>query len=273
MKQTKNLMIIKALIILLVLLTLTGCLLEDPNFDENERFILNTYSRPFQERATLQYGKDAKVIDIEAEILSGFDAVMPAVRASLSGNLLGTIQLGEERFEAMYLTEQDEIYSKRNADKIKQSAVQLFTDMGMDVAQIILEERFLPDSVVEIKGYLSTGENIAIRTIVKNNLSDFGVKDFEWLSEHGQDEHYHCLIFLQLNNLAELETIVKKWRNREMRVYPPNPRVRNIESDEYIDLFKYYDVESYIYLDKDPSKSWYFSFQNKDGVLIEDTIE
>ncbi len=278
MKQTKNLMLIKVLIILLVLLTLTGCLLEDPNFDENERLLLNTYSRPFQERAVLQYGKDAKVVDIEAEILSGFDAVMPAVRASLSGNLLGAIQLGEERFEVMYLTEQDEIYSKRNIEKIESSAKQLFTDMGMEVVDIALDDYFrrkpwLPDNVTQFMDLLEGKYKMRIKAFVKSDLSVFSVEDFLWLDNYIDASSEEKIVFMQLNDLTEMEAIRDKWNERLIVFDPPNTRVRDDESEEYIDLFKYYNIESYLYLDKDENKKWTYLYNNKDGVLIEEIIE
>ncbi len=246
MKQTRYSTIVKIVLLLLMVLVLPACVEKAENFDEMEQALLDNYSTPFQERAVLQYGKDAKVVDIEAEIRGGRDAVMPVTYISLSGNLLGTIQVGDEHFEAMYLYKQDEIYSKRNTDKIKQSAIQLFTDMGMEVVELTATDYddnalFLPDEIIDLKGLIKKNFKVYVKVFVTNNLDSFSIEDFTDLMDNASKKYDGEITFVQLNDVNELD--------------------------------KYFDIEAYMYLDKNEDKDWKFCYQNKDGVLIEKTIE
>ncbi len=232
------------------------------------------YTLPFKMRAIEQYGPMAIVYDIEPESLSGYDAVMPVIRTSLSGNILGKIWVGDERFEAMYLPEQNEIYTKRNIDKIKQSAVQLFSDMGIEVIDMSLTNYFedplwLPDDVVDFKRLLDNNDGISSNVFVKDGLEDITLDDFMWLFAYDRC----CITFLQLNDLAEIEAIREMWDLREIVFIPHNPIVYDTKSEEYINLFKYYDVDSYLYLEKHSEDDWEYCFENKDGIVVEKIIE
>ncbi len=278
MKQTRYSTIVKIVLLLLMVLVLPACVEKAENFDEMEQALLDNYSTPFQERAVLQYGKDAKVVDIEAEIRGGRDAVMPVTYISLSGNLLGTIQVGDEHFEAMYLYKQDEIYSKRNTDKIKQSAIQLFTDMGMEVVELTATDYddnalFLPDEIIDLKGLIKKNFKVYVKVFVTNNLDSFSIEDFTDLMDNASKKYDGEITFVQLNDVNELEKLLQKWHDHDAYFEPPNPEVYIEESKEYINSFKYFDIEAYMYLDKNEDKDWKFCYQNKDGVLIEKTIE
>ncbi len=262
MKQTRYGTIVKIMVLLLMVLVLPACVEKAENFDEMEQALLDNYSTPFQERAVLQYGKDAKVVDIEAETISSSDAIWPTTYVGLSGNLLGTIQLGEERFEAIYLYKQGEIYSKRNADKIKQSAVQLFTDMGIDVVYIILRARFLPDSAVDFKYVLENENPVFVSMLVTTDLSDYSVEDFSWVSSYGDDKYQSGITFIQLNDPTRLEEISRSWENGDIR-FRPIFGIYKEESDEYIDLFRHYDVGSYLYVQKSLEKDWLLHYKNE----------
>ncbi len=277
MKQTRYSIPLKILLLVLVLLLLSSCIIDD-DFDEQEQALLDNYSSLFQERAVLQYGEHAKVFDIKAEIHSSNSILFPVFEYSVGSNLFGTIQVGDEQFEALYLTEQDEIYSKRNAEKIKQSAVQLFSDMGIEVIEMSLTDYFekplwLPDDVVDFKGLLDNNDGISSNVFVKGGLEDITSEDFMWLFAY-DDTNYRChIIFLQLNDLTEMETIRKKWRVHEVSFHAPDPKAYDDEREEYVDLFSYYNVESYMYVKKLSEKNWKFCYQNKDGIVVEKTIE
>ncbi len=178
----------------------------------------------------------------------------------------------------MYLPEQNEIYTKRNTDKIKQSAIQMFSDMGIEVIEMSLTNYFedplwLPDDVVDFKGLLDNNDGIASNVFVKGGLEDITSDDFMWLFTY-DDTNYRCRIkFLQLNDLTEMEAIRDKWDDHKIVLIPREARVRDDESEEYVNLFKYYDVNSYMYVEKLREWDWMFCFENKDGIVVEKIIE
>ncbi len=271
MKQTRYSIPLKILLLVLVLLLLTSCVFEEEDFDIKQKALLEQYPQLFQARATLQYGEEAKVVDIETEIRTGRDAVWPATHVSLSGNLLGTIQVGDEQFEALYLTEQDEIYSKRNADKIKQSAIQLFTDMGIDVVEMSLTDYFekplwLPDNLVDFKDLPENKYDISVNVLVKNDLSSLSVKDFIWLTEYNNDTYDANISFIQLNDMTEAAALYQQWENGDVYIFY-GPTVYDHEREKEVNLFSRYDIGAYLYVDRNLQEDMEIFFEDKQAII------
>ena len=132
--------------IALSLLLLTGCSSSEQKQEAQE--LVEKYSDEFEAQARLQYGMRAKVRKIQVETgQSG------SFGRRLTGNLLGVVSADGQEFEAIFLSEENIIHSKKNYESICASMLNYFSDR-LD-AEIFAGEcgfmqgrrPFLPDNI------------------------------------------------------------------------------------------------------------------------------
>lgn len=256
-------------LILSILVGMVACVMGPSEMEQRKMKQLESeYTKLFKNRAKLQYGKKAKVKKIEAETTAWNDTVWPIVHTGAGENLLGEIQVGKTSFEAMYLVDQDIIYTKKNAEQIEQSAAEMFEKMGMKVAKISVKDSareyfWLPDEVADFSSMLQNRYTMQVQVFVTGDLSKLKPEDFNWLLDYwrayDQGSYRGSITFVQLGDPSKLESV---WNADSIDFSLPNPRTYSSDTSDYVNVFEHYDVKASLYLSGDQGGIFYYQDAN-----------
>lgn len=261
-------------LILSILVGMVACVMGPSEMEQQKMKQLESeYTKPFKNRAKLQYGKKAKVKKIEAETTAWNDTVWPIVHTGAGENLLGEIQVGKTSFEAMYLVDQDIIHTKKNAEQIEQSAAEMFEKMGMKVAKISVKDSareyfWLPDEVADFSSMLENRYTMFVQVFVTSDLSKIEPEDFDWLMKYWAgyepETHRGSVIFVQLGDPSKLEKLENAWNSSGIDFSLPNPRTYSGDVKDYVNVFEHYDVKASLYLSGDQGGIFYYQDANRE---------
>lgn len=178
--------ILIAILVIIAILCLTGCSLKktgkwewtiSPLSKEDQKYadeLVAKYSEKFRQQAKTQYGKNAKVENINAQTESdGEFSVYP------TNNLVGEISANNETFSALYSIEENKIFPhyRKNIEKINDSIPEYFYNvLGIDVCYgyvsftiVKRADNYIPDEV-DTYEELKEQNNIGVKLYTTSDI-------------------------------------------------------------------------------------------------------
>ncbi len=268
----------KIILIILSALLFVSCAQTDSEEDKKLNKLVEMYSEAFEKRVALQYGSDAKLKNVEAEVIAHYDSVWSIPVKFVAGeDLLGEIQIGEESFLGIYYISEDEIFSKKEEKNIRESAKELFKNLGMDVVYVDIDspERegfLLPDTIKTIEDMFQNKYAMNINVFVTNDVSGFKRSDFNkfyvyWKNYDEDTKGYINFIQVPDEKIVDDE-MIQKMKELAFGFCSENPMVYSDEKKEYVPIFEEYNIEANIYIASNYDFKE-FLYQNKEGAIKE----
>ncbi len=263
------------IIIIISSILLTACVKKAPETDAKLDELAQKYSAAFENRVEIQYGKSAKLTDIQGEVKGNSGGVTPTIHIKAGDNLTGKITIGKEKFDALYIPDSDEIISDKNAKIIEKSAKDYYKSMGIDVLEVSIRNEarttfMLPDNIDTYRKMFKHKKVMYTYVFVKSDLSTLSLNDFDFYYAYLKDYYTNYrgnLVFVELKNpnkLPELKAFVK---NSPLKLHQHNPTIYIDSKKAYIEAFDYFDLSSSIVITYNNDKKSFY-YQDSDGKKV-----
>jgi len=262
--------IICVIFIIIFVFHLSGCMSDTERAKAKE--LVKTYSKQFKEQAKNQYGDKAKVKKIKAETDASQDHLFYIISIYTTGNLTGTISVGKESFDALYIPDTNEIKSNKNHDKIAASVEEYFGSLGLNIIGSKSEfESYLSDSIISFEDLLENKidkidikMDISIYLFVTDKLKEVTEDTFYFIKSKDNSQ-YVQIIIIEVDKESAVEELKNKNGGYDINTYDNgidnNGPPRVIYNDEWIDALQHPNINSYILVRYSPDLTEEYRFR------------
>jgi hypothetical protein len=254
--------------LIILCLFLSACISDEEKAKASE--LVDKYQDNFENRAKLQYGENVIVTDINADFSQHWNTVWPTYQMETTGNLKGIITADETSFDAMYFTNQDEIFSRKNIKIISDSIGKDIKLPKLNILDSSLkngehETPYLPDEIKSFDSLISSQFYTQTKIYTQGDLSVYTEKNFSIILNKTSD--FGTVVIIQLNDISYLDEL--KRIDQEI-AFDGTHTIYDNENRSYVDAIEKYNIENFIYLKYDEfvlyrqlNKSEYRYFERK----------